>query len=108
MTTEQIFTMARDQRWRVTRIIHALNNHDRLRAFRDRQLVMAACALNFLLWSNFSDWLLAPAMLVIQAGWIEALRFRRTGCIVMTRRSIWIGATPVDARARHLLNGWHP
>ena len=108
MTAATILTMAREKRWPAKRTIRALNNLDRISDFRRHQLTLALSAATLLFGASFSEWLLAPAMLVLQAGWIETLRFRRTGCKFMTRRSIWIGATPVDENSRHLLNGWQP
>jgi hypothetical protein len=86
-----------------------LANHQwSVREFLGHQATLAASAFVLLLGSLASEWMLVPAMLCIQAGSVYALRFRRTGCKFMTRRSIWIGATPVDEQCGHLLDGWHP
>lgn len=90
------------------RWFHLLDHEEAIKEFRVHQATLAGTALIFLVGAAWSAWMAAPALLCPQAGWVYALRFRRTGCIFMTRRSIWIGATPVDVAARPLLNGWNP
>lgn len=91
------------------RRLQRLDDHRlRLSDFRSHQIGLAATAALLLAGSLVSPWLIPPAVMCIQAGAVYALRFRRTGCKFMTRRSIWIGATPVDERCRYLLCGWHP
>lgn len=93
------------------RRIHRLLDHQwRLRDFRARQLTLAATAGIWILGALFTGYTaaLAVAVLLLQTGWIEALRFRRAGTTFQTRRVLWIGATPHDERHRYLLEGWTP
>ena len=76
--------------------------------FKNHEVTLAAAATVFLAGALISTWLLVPAALCIQAGATYALRFKRTGCRFMTRRSLWIGATPADVASRHLLGDWKP
>lgn len=83
--------------------------HDfRRREFRHRQWTLALCGF-------FQIVLLVITMHPVPAGLAamffqvaadEARRYRRTGCTLQTRRSIWKGSTPIDAASRRLLNGW--
>lgn len=77
---------------------------------RARQLTLAGSAAILLFGALITGYgfFIAAAALVIQAGGVEALRFRRAGTELQTRRTIWRGSTPHDARCRPLLNGWHP
>jgi|GEM_PF-6075023 len=77
---------------------------------RWRQLTLAGSAAILLTGALTTGYgfFLAAAALVIQAGSVEALRFRRAGPELQTRRTMWRGYTPHDARCRFLLGGWHP
>lgn len=89
--------------------LRQLDKQWRRQEFRGRQLGLAAAACPWLIAGVFvhDAWLLL-AVLLIQTGSGEALRFRRSGHYHQTRRSIWRGSTPHDARQRHLLQGWRP
>lgn len=78
--------------------------------FRGRQFCLASSAAVQIFGAIFTGYAVffALAALLIQAGAAEALRFRKSGRIHQTKRSIWRGSTPHDARQRHLLNGWRP
>lgn len=85
-------------------------NNFRRSVFRGRQLQLIASAVVLMLGgiAASSILLLALATLMIQVGSTEALRFRKTGRYWRTCRALWIGATPIDAQQRYLLNGWVP
>lgn len=77
---------------------------------RARQLNLAGTAAILLFGALFTGYgfFLVAAILVMQAGSVEALRFRRAGTHHQTMRTIWRGSTPHDARCRFLLCGWRP
>lgn len=94
---------------RLERWLHILDNEDRRRAFRWRQIELIASSLPWLvLGGTLAPWALAVFVLLVICARDEALRFRATGQILQTRRALWVGATPHDRAHRHLLNGWHP
>jgi hypothetical protein len=80
------------------------------REFRSRQFCLAASAAVQMLAGMLTGYhlLIALGVLLIQAGSVEALRFRKCGTMLQTKRAIWRGSTPHDARFRHLLGEWQP
>ncbi len=94
----------------VTSIMRQFDKDMKREQFRLRQRMLAFVAAFELVFFAVSDhWLFAAlALLVIQTGVVEALRFRKAGHTHQTRRTIWRGSTPVDVRARPKLYGWKP
>lgn len=72
----------------------------RRREFIARQFTLASVAV-----VQFAGWMftgylffLLLGVFVVKAGAVEALRFRRAGTTIQTKRCIWRGSTPEDAR----------
>lgn len=94
---------------RLKRWFHILDNEDRRRAFRWRQIELLAGSVPWLIVGlSVAPWALAVFVALITCARDEALRFRTTGQTFQTRRALWVAATPHDRAHRHLLNGWQP
>jgi hypothetical protein len=83
--------------------------HDcRRREFRSRQHMLAAAGAWVLVLhvATGAALFLILAVLFFQTAADEARRYRRTGCSLQTRRSIWKGSAPIDRANRSLLGAW--
>src|SRR5690242_5731286 len=79
------------------RWFHILDNEDRRRAFRWRQVELIAGSLPWLALATAGvPWALSLVALLITVARDEALRFRTTGKYFQTRRSLWVGSNPHD------------